>query len=93
VDDVLYKRTLSTTDRRRVSKVRISIIFSKGSEVYCSNRWAQQREVFGKPLTSQAVIRAKLAQMIARVEGCQNWLENITYQMNNVIFYHLVFIG
>jgi hypothetical protein len=40
--------------------------------------------VFGKPLTSQAVIRAKLASMISRVEGCQNWLETITYQMNNV---------
>ncbi|KAF8576221.1 acyl-CoA dehydrogenase [Ramaria rubella] len=46
-------------------------------------KWSQQREVFGKPLNAQAVIRAKLAQMIARVEACQNWLEVITYQMNN----------
>ena len=48
------------------------------------SRWSTQRIVFGKPLTSQAVIRAKLASMISRVEACQNWFECITYQMNNV---------
>ena len=48
------------------------------------SRWSTQRIVFGKPLTSQAVIRAKLASMISRVEACQNWFESITYQMNNV---------
>ncbi|KAJ7896005.1 acyl-CoA dehydrogenase/oxidase [Mycena olivaceomarginata] len=47
-------------------------------------KWASQRIVFGKPLTSQAVIRAKLAAMISRVEASQNWLENITHQMNNM---------
>jgi alkylation response protein AidB-like acyl-CoA dehydrogenase len=47
-------------------------------------RWSTQRIVFGKPLTSQPVIRSKLASMISRVEACQNWLESITYQMNNV---------
>ena len=47
-------------------------------------RWSTQRIVFGKPLTSQAVIRAKLASMISRVEACQNWFEYTTYQMNNV---------
>jgi hypothetical protein len=47
-------------------------------------RWSQQRQAFGKPLSSQAVIRSKLAQMIARVESAQNWLENVTHQMNNV---------
>jgi alkylation response protein AidB-like acyl-CoA dehydrogenase len=48
--------------------------------------------VFGKPLTSQAVIRSKLAAMISRVEASQNWLENITHQMNNVglIYTHIV---
>jgi alkylation response protein AidB-like acyl-CoA dehydrogenase len=30
-----------------------------------SCRWSQERQVFGKPLNSQAVVRAKLAQMIA----------------------------
>merc|ERR1712048_682265 len=27
------------------------------------------------------VIRAKLAEMVASVEACHNWLENVTYQM------------
>jgi alkylation response protein AidB-like acyl-CoA dehydrogenase len=49
-----------------------------------SYRWSQQRQAFGKPLSSQAVIRSKLAQMIARVESAQSWLENVTHQMNNV---------
>ncbi len=47
-------------------------------------RWSQQRQAFGKPLHAQAVVRSKLAQMIARVESAQNWLENVTHQMNNV---------
>ncbi|RDB26250.1 Isovaleryl-CoA dehydrogenase, mitochondrial [Hypsizygus marmoreus] len=47
-------------------------------------KWATQRQVFGKPLTSQAVIRSKLAAMIARVESAQNWIENVTYQMNHM---------
>ena len=47
-------------------------------------KWANQRVVFGKPLNSQPVIRARLASMIARVEAAQNWLEFITHQMNNV---------
>lgn len=47
-------------------------------------RWVSQRKVFGKPLHSQAVIRSKLAAMISRVESAQNWLENITYQMNHM---------
>ncbi|KIY45946.1 acyl-CoA dehydrogenase NM domain-like protein [Fistulina hepatica ATCC 64428] len=49
-------------------------------------KWTTQRQVFGKPLSSQAVIRAKLAAMIARVEACQNWTESITYQMNNMTY-------
>ncbi|KAF8292381.1 acyl-CoA dehydrogenase NM domain-like protein [Clavulina sp. PMI_390] len=44
-------------------------------------KWAHQRKVFGKPLLEQAVIRQKLAAMIARTEAVQNWLENLTYQM------------
>ncbi|PFH53073.1 hypothetical protein AMATHDRAFT_55443 [Amanita thiersii Skay4041] len=47
-------------------------------------KWVSQRKAFGKPLHSQAVIRSKLAAMVARVESVQNWLENITYQMNNM---------
>lgn len=48
-------------------------------------KWTNQRHAFGKPLNSQAVIRAKLAEMIARVESSQAWLENITYQMCNMV--------
>ncbi|KAG5354115.1 hypothetical protein C0989_007476 [Termitomyces sp. Mn162] len=47
--------------------------------------WVNQRKAFGKPLHSQAVIRSKLAAMIERIESTQNWLENITYQMNNMV--------
>ncbi|KAJ3553957.1 hypothetical protein NM688_g3350 [Phlebia brevispora] len=49
-------------------------------------KWANQRVVFGKPLNAQPVIRAKLANMIARVEAGQNWLEFITHQMNNMSY-------
>ncbi|PPQ99787.1 hypothetical protein CVT26_009164 [Gymnopilus dilepis] len=49
-------------------------------------KWSTQRIVFGKPLNSQAVIRAKLANMISRVEACQNWFENVTYQMNQMSY-------
>ncbi|KAH9994801.1 acyl-CoA dehydrogenase/oxidase [Russula vinacea] len=37
-------------------------------------------------LASQAVIRSKIAAMIARVESVQSWLENITHQMNNMSY-------
>lgn len=46
--------------------------------------WSTQRRVFGQPLVAQAVIRAKLSQMIAKVEAGQAWLENITYQMTKM---------
>ncbi|PFH53078.1 hypothetical protein AMATHDRAFT_55449 [Amanita thiersii Skay4041] len=49
-------------------------------------KWVNQRKVFGKPLHSQAVIRSKLAAMIARCESVQSWLENITYQMCNMTY-------
>lgn len=65
-------------------EVSLSTDYSFGFMSNLSLRWATQRIVFGKPLTSQAVIRAKLASMISRVEGCQNWFESVTYQMNNV---------
>ncbi|EMD40545.1 hypothetical protein CERSUDRAFT_111144 [Gelatoporia subvermispora B] len=49
-------------------------------------KWANQRMVYGKPLSSQAVIRAKLANMIARIEAAQNWLESVTHQMCNMSY-------
>lgn len=48
--------------------------------------WISQRKAFGKPLSSQAVIRSKIAGMIARTEAAQAWLENITYQMCNMSY-------
>lgn len=49
------------------------------------DRWTNQRKAFGgKPLNQLAVIRSKLAAMIARMESLQSWLENITYQMNHM---------
>ncbi|THH27858.1 hypothetical protein EUX98_g6331 [Antrodiella citrinella] len=47
-------------------------------------KWTAQRKAFGKPLNSLAVIRSKLADMIARAESVQSWLENVTFQMNNM---------
>ncbi|EIM91103.1 acyl-CoA dehydrogenase NM domain-like protein [Stereum hirsutum FP-91666 SS1] len=49
-------------------------------------KWVNQRKAFGKPLSSQAVIRSKLAAMISRVESAQNWLENVTWQMCNMSY-------
>jgi len=49
-------------------------------------KWTNQRVVFGKKLTSQPVVRNKLADMIAQIESVQNWLENITYQMVNMSY-------
>eukprot|EP01062_Namystynia_karyoxenos_P030533 TRINITY_DN227_c0_g1_i1.p1 TRINITY_DN227_c0_g1~~TRINITY_DN227_c0_g1_i1.p1 ORF type:complete len:526 (+),score=228.70 TRINITY_DN227_c0_g1_i1:104-1681(+) len=48
--------------------------------------WAHQRKAFGKTLIQQPVVRAKLAAMIAKTEAVQNWLENVTYQMNVMPF-------
>ena len=48
-------------------------------------KWVSQRKAFGKPLSSQAVVRAKLAEMISRAEAVQSWLENVTYQMCNMV--------
>ena len=51
-----------------------------------SLKWAAQRTVFGKPLISQPVIRAKFAKMISLNEASQSWLENITYQMCHMTY-------
>lgn len=51
-----------------------------------SFKWAMQRKVFGRPLIEQPVIREKLAFMVTKVECIQNWLENITFQMNKMSY-------
>ena len=47
-------------------------------------KWACQRKVFGKPLITQPVIRAKLAKMVGDIEATTTWLEAITYQMQSM---------
>lgn len=49
-------------------------------------KWSLSREVFGKPLIQQPLIRFKLADLSARLESIQNWYENITYQMSQMTF-------
>jgi alkylation response protein AidB-like acyl-CoA dehydrogenase len=49
-------------------------------------KWTNQRQVFGKPLISQPVIRAKLARMLMLNESCQAWLEQITNQMCHMTY-------
>lgn len=46
--------------------------------------WTSQRQAFGRPLTSQAVVRHKLAGCLAEVEAAQSWLENVTFQMTRM---------
>ncbi|KAJ6494762.1 acyl-CoA dehydrogenase/oxidase [Mycena vitilis] len=63
---------------------RMLPVSAKQSQTACIERlcrWTMQRKVFGKPLSSQPVVRQKLAAMIARFESCQSWIENITFQM------------
>lgn len=48
--------------------------------------WTTQRKAFGRPLTSQAVVRQKLAECLSEVEAAQNWLENITFQMTKMSY-------
>lgn len=47
-------------------------------------KWALQREVFGKRLIDQPVIRQKLAQMAAAVESVHSLLEDVTFQMTQM---------
>jgi len=47
-------------------------------------KWAVQRDVFGKKLIEQPVIRHKLAAMAAEVESVHSLLEDLTYQMTQL---------
>lgn len=47
-------------------------------------KWAVQREAFKAPLIAQPVIRNKLANMLAKCEAVQAWLEAVTFQMCNM---------
>lgn len=48
--------------------------------------WTTQRKAFGKPLTSQAVVRQKLGALMSDCEAAQAWLEAVTYQMNQLSY-------
>lgn len=47
-------------------------------------QWCMQREVFGKKLITQPVIRNKLGRMIGGIEALEGYHESITYQMVNM---------
>ncbi len=47
-----------------------------------STSWAHERETFGKPLIRHQVIRHKLADMSARVDAVEAWLNSICWQVN-----------
>lgn len=49
-----------------------------------SFRYAHRRKTFGIPLVQNQVIQMKLGNMIKSIEGCQCWLEHLTYQMVNM---------
>ncbi len=44
--------------------------------------WAQQRETFGKPLIEHQVIRHKIADMSAKVDAVQSYLQMICWQID-----------
>ena len=44
--------------------------------------WAQERETFGKPLIKSQVIRHKVADMSARIDATEAWLNSICWQVN-----------
>lgn len=85
--DVLFFCSQSASNSGGVYAVsRCNFIHWVAVENIFLRRWVNQRKAFGKPLSSLAVIRSKLAGMISRAESVQSWLENITYQMNNMVF-------
>ena len=47
-------------------------------------KWAMQRQVFGKALIQQPVIRFKLGAMIAEIESVHSMAEDLTYQMSQM---------
>lgn len=46
--------------------------------------WCTQREVFGKTLMQQPVIRFKIGKMIGAIESLEGYMESLTYQMANM---------
>jgi alkylation response protein AidB-like acyl-CoA dehydrogenase len=48
-------------------------------------KWVNLRKAFGKPLSEQAVIRAKLGAMLANVDAGQAYLERELASVHRVI--------
>lgn len=74
MDNFNHERWMIVVGVNRASRLLVEECF----------KWAMQRMVFGQPLLAQPVIRNKLAHMLAQVEAVQNFIENITHQMNNM---------
>ena len=49
-------------------------------------KFAHKRKTFGQRLIDAPVIRAKMGNMIRRIEALQAWLDLVTYQMINLPF-------
>lgn len=47
-------------------------------------KYANKRKAFGTRLIENSVIRAKLGNMIRKIENASSWLEMITYQMTQM---------
>ncbi|KAI7860955.1 acyl-CoA dehydrogenase/oxidase [Circinella umbellata] len=83
VEDQGFRVVLSNFNHERFMLIAQSVSAARNAVEECF-KWAMQRKVFGKRLIEQPVIRNKLAKMIASVESCQTWTENIAYQMNHM---------
>jgi len=44
--------------------------------------WAKERETFGKPLIRHQAIRHKIADMSARIDALESWLQMIAWRIN-----------
>jgi alkylation response protein AidB-like acyl-CoA dehydrogenase len=49
-------------------------------------KYAHKRIAFGQRLIDIPTIRAKIGNMIRKIETLQSWLELVTYQMNHLSF-------
>lgn len=78
-----FKQVLSNFNHERVMVVIQGLRFSR----VCLEetiKYAAKREVSGATLLSRDLIQFKLAHCARQVEGLQNWLENVIFQMQNM---------
>ncbi|KNZ45431.1 uncharacterized protein VP01_811g2 [Puccinia sorghi] len=89
----ITEECFKVTNNKQLCGILLAILCSLSLSSLVRFQWTHQRNVFGKPLIAQPVIRQKLAQMFAKCEATQSWLENITFQMNRVSKTHLSLIS